>query len=379
MGQRKLIIALVIAAIVILALWRPWQEHPIAVFSVVVDQGLVEATAANTRTGTVKACRRSKLSMPTGGTVADLLVDEGDHVEGNQLLLELWNRDKQALVDQAEQQLLALQEQESSTCLTADLKEREAKRLEQLLDKKLTSEDKVDAARTDADSHRLACSASRHQCQVARATLDQFQAQLELTQLRAPFAGIIAEINGEVGEYITPSPPGIPTPAAIDLIDYSCLYVTAPIDEIDAGAVTVGLPARVTLDAFRGITLNGTVSRIAPYVLDLEKQARTVDVDVTLDAVPEAVHLLVGYSADITIILQAKASVVRLPSEAILSDNSVWLIDKNNRLHRQPITTGLSNWTYTEVTSGLQAGDRVVRSPDLPNLAEGRLTVAHGD
>ena len=114
------------------------------------------------------------------------------------------------------------------------------------------------------------------------------------------------------------SPPGVATPPAVDLIDYSCLYVTAPIDEIDASQLRVGLPATVTLDAFRGTEFAGEVTRIAPYVLDLEKQARTVDVDVTLQALPENVRLLVGYSADITVLLEQRDHVLRIPTESLL-------------------------------------------------------------
>ncbi|PIQ40119.1 MAG: efflux transporter periplasmic adaptor subunit, partial [Thalassolituus sp. CG17_big_fil_post_rev_8_21_14_2_50_53_8] len=87
------------------------------------------------------------------------------------------------------------------------------------------------------------------QVQNAKASVAVQQARLAQTQLRAPFAGIVAEVNGEVGEYATPSPPGVATPPAIDLIDERCLYVRAPIDEVDASVIRVGMDARVTLDA----------------------------------------------------------------------------------------------------------------------------------
>ena len=62
-------------------------------------------------------------------------------------------------------------------------------------------------------------------------------------------AGTIAKIVGEVGEYSTPSPPGVPTPPAIDLIDDSCLYVKAPMDEVDAPKISAGQSVRISLDA----------------------------------------------------------------------------------------------------------------------------------
>ena len=72
--------------------------------------------------------------------------------------------------------------------------------------------------------------------------------------LRAPFDGVVADISGELGEYATPSPPGILTLPAIDLIDDSCMFVSAPIDEVDAASIKVGQQGRITLDAIKGKT-----------------------------------------------------------------------------------------------------------------------------
>ena len=372
-GKKTILILLLVAVAIAVLVWRQLHPEPLAVWVVEAERGQVEASVANTRAGTVKACRRSKLSMPIGGVVDRLLVDEGDHVEVNQLLLELWNRDRAAEVAQAQQQLAASESERNSACLLADLKQREARRLRTLRNSKLVSEDDLDSAETGALTQRQSCEAATRQAGVAAARLELQQAIFQRTQLRAPFAGVVAEINGEVGEYITPSPPGIPTPAAIDLIDYDCLYVTAPIDEVDASRLKVGLPARVALDAFRDQPLVGRVSRIAPYVLDLEKQARTVDVDVKLEDVPADMALLVGYSADIIVVLDVRDDVVRVPAEAVLPDDSVWVLDASNQLHRRQLKTGIGNWSWVEVTDGLQAGERLVRNPDKDGIAEGVL------
>ena len=135
---------------------------------------------------------------------------------------------------------------------------------------------------------------------MAEARVDVTKAHLERTQLYAPFAGVIAEINGELGEFVTPSPVGIPTPPTVDLIDASCLYISAPIDEVDAPRVRAGLPARISLDAFPDRVFPGHVRRVAPYVLDQEKQARTVEIEAEFDD-PEKAGLLAGYSADVEV------------------------------------------------------------------------------
>jgi len=374
----KKIVAVAVVGAVLIAIfaWRQLNETTPQVWVAPVVKGTVEATVSNTRAGTIKACRRSKLSMSTGGAVDQLLVKEGDKVTEGQLLLELWNDDLIASVAQAEKTIQARQHERQQACLLAEFNRREAERKKTLLKRELTSEEAVDNAVTTARSQQQACEVSRDQESVAKAQLALQQALLERTQLRAPFDGVIAKINGEVGEYVTPSPPGVATPPAVDLIDYSCLFVTAPIDEIDASQVQIGLPVLVTLDAFRGREFAGEVVRIAPYVTDIEKQARTVEVEVQLAESPEEVVLLVGYSADITVILQRKDGVLRIPTESILPGNQVWVLDKDDhRLQLRTLETGIGNWTYTEVIKGINEDELVVRSPDATGIAEGAEAV----
>lgn len=370
--MKKWLIAGLLVAVAAVAIWSAGQKPPPEVVLHVVENGVVESTVSNTRAGTVEACRRSKLSMPIGGRVDSLMVDEGDRVEQGQVLLTLWNKDRKAMQAQASAQLLAAQHREMQLCVEADNAEREARRLDTLLKKKLTSRESTEVGRTRARASRLACQAAGDEAKVAQANLEMNEALLDETFLRAPFAGTVAEINGEVGEYVTPSPPGVATPPAVDLIDYSCLYVTAPIDEVDAGDLHTGLPARITLDAFRGEIFPGSISRIAPYVLDLEKQARTAEIDVQFDDPGVRERLLVGYSADIDIVLETRENVVRVPTEAVMEDNEVYRFNRaTGTLEKVTLETGLRNWNYTEVTDGLKAGDEVLLSLDIPELADG--------
>lgn len=376
--KKPIVVGIVVVGALALLIGWSMRPEPLAVTVVTAERGEVEATVANTRAGTIKACRRAGVSMPIGGVVDRLLVDEGDRVETGQLMLELWNRDRRAEVLRSEAALLAARHAREQSCVMARRGEREAQRQETLLARKLASEDLVDNARSNALAARGACEAAAAQIDVAEAQLESARAFLDRTQLKAPFTGVVAEINGEVGEYITPSPPGVATPAAVDLIDTSCLYVTAPIDEVDAAALRIGLPVRVTLDAFRGRSFDARLTRIAPYVVDLEKQARTVDIDVKLDAPPEDVVLLVGYSADVTVVLDRRADVLRVPTEALVEEKRVWVVEKG-RLQQRELQLGIGNWTWSEVVGGLSAGDRVVRSPDQPGIAEGVAAVARND
>ena len=200
------------------------------------------------------------------------------------------------------------------------------------------------------------------------------RATLTRTVLRAPFAGVVAKITGEVGEFTTPSPPGIPTPPAVDLIDDSCLYMSAPIDEVDVARVRAGQTAYITIDALPGQRFAGRVRRVAPYVLDLEKQARTVDVEVEFVNPNDVKTLLAGYSADAEVVLDVRENVIRVPTQALLEGNRVLVIN-GDILHERQLRTGLANWQYTEVLDGLQPGDAIVLSVERKGLVPGARVV----
>lgn len=351
--------------------WWLSRPQPVIVKLVSVGEGTVESTVANTRAGTIKACRRSKLSLHGGGRVAELRVTEGDRVKAGEVLLRLESEDRRAQVEQTRAQVLAAGERVSQTCRSAEFDRRDLERTQKLVEDHLVSAQALDAARTKAAGSADACSAARAELKVATASRKLAETQLAQTELRAPFAGIVAEVNGEIGEYATPSPPGVATPPAVDLIDDSCLYVTAPIDEVDAARVSVGAQARITLDAYRGKSFSGHVTRMAPYVLDLEKQARTVAIDVRFDTVPENVRLLAGQSADIEIIL-AQQNMLRLPTEAVQEGGKVLAYDEaSGTLLSKTFEKGIANWSWTGIKQGLTKGERVVISLDRKGVVPG--------
>jgi HlyD family secretion protein len=374
--RNKILLVMALLLVVIIVVIKRRQQEPLAVPVTVVEAGTVSSTVSNTRAGTVKACQRSRLSMSLGGRVQKLYVKEGDRVIAGQALLELWNEDHRATVEQAEANLSVAEHEQQRACLTAEQNARERQRSETLLQKKLTSKTQAEAASTLAGTSSQSCDAAKAQVRMSQANLDLARARFDQTTLRAPYAGIVAEVNSELGEYVTPSPSGVLTPPAIEILDDSCLYVTAPIDEVDAMPVQTGMSAKITLDAFRGKSFDGTITRIAPYVMEVEKQARTVDVDVRFDNLPADVRLLVGYSADIEIILAQQKNVLRVPTEAILDAHFVYVLTDDGVLQKKEFEPGLSNWTSTEVKSGLTAGERIVSSPDRAGIKDGARAVA---
>jgi HlyD family secretion protein len=341
-----------------------------------VAMGPVETLVSNTRAGTVKACRRAKIAPQSGGQIAKLYVKEGDRVRAGQVLLTLWSGELTAQLELARSQLATSKARADEACTRAANAARERERAEKLRDRGFVSQEAVEQARTQAEAQAAACVAARTDIRQGEARVRLVQAQLSRTELTAPFDGIVAEVTGEVGEFATPSPPGIPTPPAVDLIDDSCLYVSAPVDEVDAPQVRVGMSARIILDAFPARRFPGHVRRIAPYVLEVEKQARTVEVEVEFDDPKGLGTLLTGLSADIEVIAGRQDNVLRIPTSALLEGGRVLVYDPAAGVVRErKIQTAAGNWEYTEVRSGVEAGSRIVLSLDREGIEDGAKVV----
>ena len=373
----KIILALAVVAVVIYFVMGSEQD-PIKVSAVHPEIRIVEQTVSNTRAGTIDACRRSKMSPAMGGQIAFLHVKEGDLVQKDQVLIELWNKESKARVKETKARVQVSERSAQQVCILSDRAQREAKRKTELLQQGLASEEATEIAVSNAESQSAACDAALTQVEANQASVEVVEASLERTMLIAPFNGIIAEIEGELGEYVTPSPVGVATKPTVDLIDSSCIYISAPIDEIDAPEVVSGMTARITMDAFGNQEFPATVRRVAPYVLDLEKQARTVEIEAVFDNPDQT--LLPGYSADIEVIIDRAEDTLSIPTQTLMRDNFVYVVDAETMtLTKKQIEIGIGNWQYTEVTNGLSIDDQIVLSVDREGVKAGAKVLIEKD
>lgn len=372
----RLLVGLIVVAAGAGGWWWLSRPKPVSVVFTEVGLGKVESSIANTRAGTVESCQRTKLSTLMGGRIEALPVKEGDRVQKGQLLMKLWNDDQLAQNALARAQVDTARQGITEACTVAANAEREAQRLDLLHAQNYVSASRKDAAHAEAEARRATCDAAKARVAQAQAQVNVTRVEQGRTSLYAPFNGTVAKITGEIGEYSTPSPPGIMTPPAIDLFDESCLYIKAPMDEVDAPKIHEGQPVRISLDALPKKNFPGHIKRVAPYVLAIEKQSRTVDVEAVFDDPSSIEHLLVGFTANVEIILSAREKAVRVPTSALLEGGKVLVAGANGTLEERQLKTGLSNWEYTEVLEGLAAGDRVVTSLEREGVKAGAHFVA---
>jgi len=347
-----------------------FRPDPIPVTVFVVARGQVEETVTNSKAGTVRTRHRAKLGPSLGGRVAAVRVEKGDRVRAGDVLLQIDDAEYRAGVTLSERAGSAAEESAKQSCLEAALAQRDHDRTEGLARDRVVSEQGLDQARSRRDVTSASCAAARARASQLESELQVARTELAKTVLRAPFDGVVAELTVERGEWVTPSPPGLPMPSVIDLIDTEAIYVSAPLDEVDRGKVVVGQPVRITLDAAPARSFSGRITRVAPYILDIAEQSRTFEVEAVFDDPEVARTFPPGASTDVEVILDVRPNVVRVPTYAVL-DRARVLVLEGERLASRPVAVGLENWEFAEITRGLSEGDRVVVSLDRVEVQAG--------
>ena len=236
----------------------------------------------------------------TGGTVlAKLLVERGDNVKAGQLLAVteaaalMKAQVEQAKVEREYQRRMAAaaNSEATSACVQSVVAGQVSKRRQDLLARKLSSNEDAERAKGDADAGKAACAAARAKASAATAAVSVAEAQLnraaavqQRAYIRAPVAGRILDINARPGEMIGPK--GI-----VELGRVDRMYAIAEVYETDIGRVRVGQPATISSRAL-GRQLGGVVERIRQQVRKLDqlgtdpaarKDARIVEVEIRLD------------------------------------------------------------------------------------------------
>jgi len=363
---RALVVVGIIATVFLLKA-TVLAPEPIPVKTTVVSRGIIDSTITNSKAGTIRARQRAHLSTEIGGRVVEITHREGGVVAQGVLLLLLNDSTLRAQETQTVEAIRASDAHYQEMCITRDKARREYDRKRKLAAQNIVSEDLLDQLLHVYQAARAGCDAADAERQKVRASRAGAAADLDKVSIYAPFSGVIAEVNVEVGEWVTPSPAGI-----IDLINRESLYISAPMDGIDSGRIELGLPVRVTVDSRPDETFLGKVTRVAPYVLDIEAQNRTVEIEVELDDPEISSSLLPGTSADVEVILQTLEDAPRIPTTALFQNNKV-LVVEDDVLEEREIETGLRNWDYVEVKSGLEEGEVVVTSLDRAEVEAGQL------
>ena len=214
----------------------------------------------------------------------------------------------------------------------------------------------------------LLAGATEAQIAAAQANIDQAQVALDSAQLvlerailKAPLEGVVARVDAEIGEFVGPQMP------AVVLVDDSQFRIEADVDEADIGWVEIGQEVQITLDAFPGQELTGSVVAIAPSAtFDLG----IVSYQVTMEIAPTDLPLRGGMTANTAIIRDRRENALLVPNRAVWidADTGEPFVEKmvGEEVVIAVIEQGITNDLFSEVLNGLDEGDQlIVRSVSL--------------
>lgn len=361
-----------IAAVILLLVAR-WQLGAPAVEAgfATAETGAVEQLVANSEAGTVRSRRVSHVSADRAGRLVDIGHREGARVAAGTVLAQLDTSTARAALEVALRQGDAAAAQQQAAEAGAQLAREQFARAEALHRRAMISDDELQQARSRRDAAEGTARAAAASATAARAQVAAQRDELAHLRVRAPFAGVLSRLHVEVGESV------VPGQVLCELISLDHLYVTAPIDERDAGTLRAGLPARVTLDAYPDVVWSAPVARVAPYAEEMKQQNRTVAVEVDLPADTTRPQPAPGMTADVELVLSRRDGVLRVPASAVM-DNRRVLVVRGDRASERGVRVGLRNWDWAQIDSGLVAGERVITTLGRPGVVAGARVKAEG-
>ena len=349
-----MVVAAVVVLLVVLQL-TVFRPRPIEVEGVRASRGLVEDAVTNSQAGTVKARLRARVGAERAGRVASIVRREGARVKRGEIMIQLDASTAENQLEVAQRDVEAAAAGVDVARAAATLARQQHERNARLFADQLISQGEMDQSRSRLESAEAELQGAEARQQRARSALRLAQNELEHLRVLAPFDGVVGERMVEVGESVVPGQP------VLEVVSLDHLYVSAPLDEMDIGRVREGLPARVTLDPYRGRIWQGMVTLVSPVVDDTREQNRTLEVEVEMTPDPTAPTPKPGTSADVEIILDRHDGVLRVPTNAVIEGRRVLVAEKGQAVQRE-VTTGLRNWDWTEVRSGVSEGEWVITS-----------------
>ncbi len=318
-----------------------------------VKPGELRVIVNATTTSTVKSETEVTLSAQRTGKVVKLLVKEGDLVKQGSLIAQL---------DLSEETVQTMNMLAQSRA-TFEESQKHLKRTEDLFNKGMISQQ-------DLDSVRRAYEIARSQNEAATADEAVKRAYSVVT---APFDGVIAKKYTEVGELL------LPGKQIVMIVNPDKIYVLATIDEVDVGKLRLAQPVMVTVDAFPGEKFPGTIKRFSPIVSGGKLETRTADVWVYFNE--QYPKIKPGMSADVEILVATLQSVLSVPSQAVIEregKKQIYVVNASAPKQGatavaklKPVEIGETNWSFTQITKGLAAGEYVITTPEAEGLKDG--------
>ena len=313
--------------------------------------------------GTLKAAQTSQLAAQMMGTIVEIRVHEGDHVQRGQVLAVIDDAQPHAAVDRATASDLAAQQEISASESDFSLAEATFKRYQTLYDRKSVSPQEFDEIKAHYEAARARQEMARAGQAQAKAALQQAQTELGYARIVAPFDGLVTEKKADIGMFASP---GMAIFTVEDLRRYR---LEATVNESDLRCVRQGQLVSISIDAVGDRELKGKVSEIVPAA---DPASRSFLVKVELPYNPALRSGLFG-RAQFT---RGERTALLIPRAAIVERGQlqgIYVLDQNRIAGLRYISLGKPSAQQVEVLTGLQPGETLIGDPGGRELSGKRI------
>lgn len=404
--KKNLIIVGVVIALVAIAYFN--QTGSSAVVSVNVEPAKIEEIKSSIlASGTLIYKEQIELRSEVIGQVSEMLVEEGDQVSKDQVLMRLDPRTFNADVEQQQAyvriQTIAIERQKQ------ELKNITSKweRNKNLFERKMIGQDALELVDNQYALARIDLRSREEALTQAQATLDKALERLEKTVFRSPIEGIATSVDIKLGETAISGTTNIAGSNLITVADPSSILVEVLVDEADIANIEINQSADVFAVAYPDQALKGTVQSIATSAKRSNyRQGLSFTVKILLEATAD-IDIRPGMSCRAEIFTNIKGDTIAVPIEAIvfedvdnqssgvdaeqdedsisigassnlISTSHVFLLIDGKAVKRD-VDLGISNDRLQEITFGLAVDDRVIIGPAraLSKLEDGESVKAN--
>jgi RND family efflux transporter MFP subunit len=369
--------------------WWLWTTRAVAVQVATATApagGAVPAGAVLQATGYVTPRRRATVSTQITGTLTQVLIEEGDHVEKGQVLARLEDSALRAGLVAARANLASAQAQVATAQAQLAQAQADARRQDELVASGMVTRQAAEQARTAVATSAAQLDGRRREADAAGAALNQAQVNFDYATVRAPFAGVVTEKAAQVGEIVSPlsAGGGFTRTGVGTIVDMDSLEVEVDVSEAYIGQVQAGMPAEAVLDAYPDWKIPAHVIAIVPAA---DRGKGTVKVRVALEQkdarlVPD-IGVRVSFLAKNSGAAGALAPAARgalVPAQAVVQRDGhpvVFVVVDGKARLRAVTPAAPDTGTMKTIPAGVSAGDRVVLAP--PDTLEDGASVKPED
>jgi membrane fusion protein (multidrug efflux system) len=297
------------------------EEEPVPVEITHLERGEIESVLRFS--SNLEAEDQVQVFSQAKRLVTELLVEEGDAVRKNQLLVRLQDEEQRSQLAKVKSQLTRT--------------EREYERQKRLFEQELISQQMFSDAQFDYEQQRI--------------SVEDAERELSYTEVRAPIGGTVTERLVKVGDQVQIGQ------HLFDIVDFESMVARIFVPEKHLVQLRPGLHARISTVAAGDRAYVAEVDRVSPVV---DPNSGTVKVTVAVGA---QAGLRPGLYVDVDLVTATHDDAVLVPKQAVIYDADqmfVYRLGDERRVERVFVEPRLANKSHIEPDAGLAAGDRVV-------------------